>query len=66
MDEWHRKLADWIMENGGPKGSWIYAASLHFKVSEKFIAMIWHSDAFSDYYSGRLWAGEKPKKLNDR
>jgi hypothetical protein len=63
MSNWYRELADWLMENGGPKGSWMYAASLHFEVTEKFIAQMWHSDAFRDHWARRLQAGEKPRKF---
>jgi len=51
------------MENGGPKGSWMHAASLHFKVTEKFIARMYHTDAFLDLWGRRLLAGEKPRKF---
>jgi hypothetical protein len=63
MRDWNRELADWLMENGGPKASWMYAASLHFGVTEKFIARMWHSDAFEDLWARRLAAGEKPRKF---
>jgi hypothetical protein len=53
-NEWLRLLGDWLMENGGPRGSWMYAASLRFGVTEKWIATLWHSDAFQDYYQRRL------------
>jgi hypothetical protein len=33
MSNWHVDLGHWLMENGGMKGSWMYAASIHFKVT---------------------------------
>ncbi len=51
INKWFPELADWIIKNGLTP-SWMYAASLHFKVSEEWIAMMW-SDAFRDYYLRR-------------
>jgi hypothetical protein len=65
-DEWHRKLGDWLMENaetygGVRKKGWLAAAAEHFNVTMKWIATVYHTDAFEDYWARRLQAGEKPR-----
>jgi hypothetical protein len=49
LNPWHRKLADWLLENGTGPG-WNKKASEAFGVSPAWISTVVHSDAFQDHY----------------
>lgn len=45
----HRQLAEWLIAHGTKKG-WNKKAAEHFGFSQPHISIIYHSDAFQDYY----------------
>ena len=47
----HRQLADWLIAHGGIKKGWATRAAEHFGYTRAWLSVIYHSDAFQDYYS---------------
>jgi hypothetical protein len=65
-NEWLRLPGDWLMENAETYGgvhtkNWFSAAAQRFGVTVAWIATLYSSDAFRDYFQRRLQAGEKPR-----
>jgi hypothetical protein len=52
MCKWHRKITDWLIEQGGIGFSnrWEQLAAEHFEVTPAWIAMVTGADGFKDYY----------------
>lgn len=48
----HQQLADWLIADGGGKG-WNKRAAEKFGYSQSWISIIYHSDAFQDYFKKR-------------
>jgi hypothetical protein len=46
---------------GVRKKGWLAAAAKHFDKTVGWIASVYNTDAFEDYWTRRLQAGEKPR-----
>ena len=50
----HQQLADWLISNGGQTKGWNKRAAEKFGYTQAWLSIIYHSDAFQDYYKLRV------------